>query len=185
LRRAVVDSARELARLAVHHAARGVKTEHPAELDALGRTVAGDVDLSWESPPVVLDLKWGKSPYEKRIESGTAVQLAAYAAMQSDPARTEVAYFTLKTQELLASPGGRLAAIARLCGPHDAAAIWSATLASAQARQEALAAGRMEAPGADGSSVEPALAPSGLTISTKLACKYCAYGELCGRERAR
>ncbi len=60
---------------------------------------------------------------------------------------------------------------------------WSAALATLRQRKEALAQGRLEAPGAVEEEVKPAYAPTGLRLA--LPCQYCSFGGLCGREGAR
>ena len=89
LRRTIVESARELVRLAARHGARTTMTEVPRAMGTPGQTIVGRLDLLWEDPAVVIDLKWGKKTCAGEMETGTSVQLAAYAAMNeieaSDP----------------------------------------------------------------------------------------------------
>ncbi len=183
LRGTIVDSARELVRLAARHGARGVRAELPAGTVAGGQAIQGRLDVVWDEPAVVLDLKWGKRSHATRLESGTAVQLAAYAAMRAVDGRpAESAYFSLLTQDLLAEPGGRLAADACLEGGYRSSETWAAALATLQGRREALARGELEAPGAVEDEVKPMYAPSGLRLA--LPCQYCSYAGLCGRQGA-
>lgn len=184
VRRAVVESAQELVRLAEKHGVRAIRTEVPGEVVAAEQTIRGRLDLVWDEPAVVLDLKWGKSSQVKRLETGTAIQLAAYAAMQRSEGRAaETAYFVLLNQQLLAEPGGRLAADGRVPGQQRASEVWSAAVATMRRRRESLGAGRVEAPGAGGEEVDAAFSPSGLTIAPP--CPYCRFAGLCGREAAR
>jgi hypothetical protein len=185
LRRTIVDSARELVRLAAQHGVRTMMTEVPRTMGTPGQTISGRLDLVWEAPPVVIDLKWGKRTYVDEMETGTAIQIAAYAAMSEiDGQRPETAYFVLLTQQLLAEPGGRLAAGATMTGAHTSSEVWSAALSSMQIRRDELAAGRLEAPGALGASavqVEPGVSP---TLRLAPPCRYCDFGALCGRSGA-
>lgn len=186
VRRAVVESAQELVRLAVKHGARAIRTEVPGKTVAAGQVLEGRLDLVWDEPAMVFDLKWGKRAQVQKLETGTAIQLAAYAAMQATDGRSvETAYFVLQTQQLLAEPGGRLAAEgrARVPGRERAAEVWSAAVATMRRRREALGAGRVEAPGAGGEDVEAAFSPAGLTVAPP--CTYCRFGVLCGQRRVR
>jgi RecB family exonuclease len=186
LRRTIVESARELVRLAAHHGARTMMTEVPRTMGAAGHAIAGRLDLVWDDPAVVIDLKWGKKTPADELETGTAVQLAAYAAMNElDGRRPETAYFVLLTQQLLAEPGGRLAAEATMTGAYSSSQVWSAALSSIQRRREELATGRLEAPGALGTlavEIEPGFSPTALQLATP--CGYCDFARLCGRKGA-
>jgi ATP-dependent helicase/nuclease subunit B len=184
LRRTVVESARELVRLGIKHGARGVMTEQEGDMVVQGQGIKGRLDLVWEEPAVVLDLKWGKKPCAERLKAGTALQLAAYAAMRAVDGRpAETAYFSLLTQDLLAEPGGRLAPDARMVGAYRSSDTWSAALVTLQQRRESLSRGQLEAPGAEEKEVKPAYAPTGLRLEPP--CRYCSFGGLCGREGAR
>ncbi len=183
VRLAVVQSARELLRLAQQHGARGMKTETPGQITAAGQAVEGRLDLVWDDPAVLLDLKWGKRAYIEKLQTGTAIQLANYAAMREAEGRpVETAYFVLQSQELLAEPDGRFAADAKVPGTHRASAVWSAAMAALERRRDAMAGGRLDAPGAAGDSVKSALSPEGLEVAPP--CKHCDYPGLCGRGQA-
>src|SRR5690606_30615970 len=67
VRRAVVESARELLRLGQKHGARGMKTEDSGEVVASGQAIKGYMDLVWDDPAVLLDLKWGKTAHVKKL----------------------------------------------------------------------------------------------------------------------
>ena len=95
---------------------------------------------------------------------------------------TELEAAIASSQELLAEPGGRFAGDARVPGTHRAFAVWTAATAALDRRREALAGGRLDAPGAAGDSVQPALLPEGLTVTPP--CKHCDYPGLCGRGQA-
>lgn len=180
VRRAVVESARELLRLGQKHGARGIKTEDSGEVVASGQAIKGCMDLVWDDPAVLMDLKWGKTTHVKELETGTAIQLACYAAMRQAEGKTaETAYFLLQSQELLAEPGGRFADHAKVPGTQRASVVWSAAIAALERRRDAMAGGRLDAPGAAGDSVKPALLPEGLEVAPP--CKHCDYPGLCGR----
>lgn len=184
VKRAVVESARDLAGLARGHNARGIATEVAGEVIVEGQRIVGRLDLVWEDPAVVLDLKWGKSSPSALLETGTAVQLAAYAAMQAAKGPwPESGYYVLNNQRLLAEPGGRLAAGALVQGSQRGTSIWSAAVATLHHRREALAAGRLDAPGAENEEIRAAFAPAELTVQPP--CRYCGFAGLCGRGGAR
>ena len=137
LRRAIVESARELTRLRRKHGVREVATETKGQTEALGLTVEGFMDLVWDDPAVVLDLKWGKSRRLKMLQDGTAFQLAAYAAMREAVGKpSQTAYFVLLNQQLLAEPGGILDEDARDVGSHRVADIWKAGLLTLRNRRK-------------------------------------------------
>lgn len=184
LRLVVVETARWLGNLAVRHGARGIHTELECAIPVQDLTIRGHLDLVWDTPPVVLDLKWGKSTQWDKLENGTALQLGAYSAMRaSGGAFPETAYFSLVTQELLAEPGGRLQADGQVPGQHRAPDVWKATVAALKRRRAELNAGQLEAPHAAGDEVEAQLAGGDVRIAPP--CKYCSFGALCGRTGAR
>jgi RecB family exonuclease len=185
VRRAVVESAKELVRLAMKHGVRAIGTEVTGQVVVAGQTLKGRLDVVWDQPAMVLDLKWGKSSQVERLKTGTAIQLAAYAAMkQAEGHAAETAYFVLQNQQLLAEPAGRLAAEgAFVPGRQRASEIWSAAVATLQRRRDSLGAGQVEAPGAGGEDVAAVFSPNGLTIAPP--CTYCRFAGLCGRGHAR
>jgi hypothetical protein len=182
VRLAIVQSARRLLRLAQKHRASGMRTETTGQVMVAGLTVEGRMDLVWDDPAVLLDLKWGKSTYVEKLLTGTAIQLANYAAMrEAEGQPVETAYFVLQSQELLAEPGGRFTADGRTLGDHRAPAVWLAATAALERRRDAMAGGRLDAPGATGDLVRSALLPAGLEVAPP--CKHCDYPGLCGRGR--
>ena len=88
----------------------------------------------------------------------------------------------LLTQQLLAEPGGRLAAEATMTGAYSSSQVWSAALSSIQRRRDELATGRLAAPGALGTlavQIDPSCSPTALQLAPP--CRYCNFGGLCGR----
>src|SRR5690606_186055 len=108
-RLAIVESARELGALIAELGASVRGTELTAAGALAGLTVQGTADLVLSDPDVVLDLKWGRRSSQRRLESGTALQLATYAELlrRGEP-RPEVGYFILNRQELLGDGGSAL-----------------------------------------------------------------------------
>jgi hypothetical protein len=179
LRRTIEEAARALARLASKHGVNNVKTEAESKVGAIGLEIAGRLDVVWDRPRVVIDLKWGKATYQRLLETGTAVQLATYAAMQGGAGVVETAYYSLLTRDLLTEPRGRLRTDGYAPVAVDNQTTWTATKATLEGRQAELAAGRLQAPGAAADPPEPALL--GAVLQLAPPCRYCSYGELCGR----
>ena len=190
VKQVATDSARELARLAESLGATVASTEHKIEAAVDGLAMGGRIDLQLHSAtpdrPVVLDLKWGKKRYREAVEAGTAVQLAAYAAMvaATGPA-PETAFFSLQGQELITpAADGRLDGDAVVSGAIDPAVTWSAVVAAVRRRLREVAQGQLQAPG----TVEPVPENQlheevGITLAPP--CDYCHFAQLCGREPAR
>jgi hypothetical protein len=151
LKRAVVDSARELTKLVVAAGAQIVGSEMSHDTTVMGQRIEGHLDLVLSSPDFVLDLKWGRKRNREHLASGTAVQLAAYAAMRGprcDQPDVDVGigYFILRTQELFTEPDPTLAG-GYAPGRHRGKVIWKATLDELRSRQDELGRGLMIAPG--------------------------------------
>lgn len=180
LQHAIVTSARELGRLLEQTGAvvRGAEVAVRGAWDGL--TMQGNADLMLAEPDMIIDLKWGISGQREKMEKGTALQLAAYAATQVTA--HEVLYLSLRTQELLGTAGCRVPG-ARRVGAVTAAETWSAGLVTVGRRRAELAAGSLHAPAADGSKVVQGLGPDALTVAP--SCKYCRYGVLCGQAPCR
>ncbi len=177
LRRAVIDSAGELARIIGELGARVRGTEEPVSRELPELSIRGVPDLVLDDPETVIDLKWSKSSNEKKLASGTALQLAAYAELLRAGADcAQVAYFILNHQRLLAEPGTNLPG-ARVVGVHRAADIWRAAMASLAEVKADSADGALSSPAAV-DDVRNALEDGQLTIEP--ACRYCSFGGLCG-----
>ena len=183
VRGVIGKSARDLVRLANDHGVTGAKTELQGSATLSGQSINGRIDLVWPKPPVVIDLKWGRSTNAAKLETGTAIQLAAYAEMMAGQGpRPEIAYYALNVQRVLAPPGGVLAA-GSPTGEHTAAEMWSAAAAGFERCRDSLAEGRLVAPGAEVDEVKSSFAPDGLVV--KPPCFYCDFAPLCGREAAQ
>jgi ATP-dependent helicase/nuclease subunit B len=179
LRQAIVTSAGELGALLARTGAtvRGVEMKAKGKL--AGIAVEGTADLVLSGPDVVLDLKWGKTTNRDRLIGGTALQLAAYAELfQQEKRRPEVAYFTLRTQELLGEHGCTLPG-AIMPGEHRARDTWRAAVVALRQRLAELERGELSAPGAGGEEVDAGLAGGQLVIGPD--CMYCELDALCGR----
>lgn len=183
LRRTIEEAARRLAGLARKHGVTDVQTEVESKIGAGEFEIAGRIDLVWSQPRTVIDLKWGKATYETLLETGTAVQLATYAAMQAGGSVVEGAYYSLLTRDLLTEPRGRLRADGYAPGGFDSRSIWTATMATLDGLKVDLAAGKLQAPGATGEPPKPA--HLGATLQLAPPCRYCSYGALCGQGGAK
>jgi hypothetical protein len=187
LKRAVVDSARELTKVIVAASATIVGTEMRHDTTVMEQRLEGHLDLVLASPDFVIDLKWGRKSNKERLENGTAVQLAAYAAMRGpkcDQAAADVGigYFILRTQELLTEPESTLPG-GHAPGRHSGKVMWKATLDELRSRQAELAQGLLLAPGTAGDKVPSRF--DGTRLQLGPSCGYCAFGTLCGRQEVR
>jgi RecB family exonuclease len=185
LRRVVADSARELTRLLAEGGAEVTATEMTQKTSVLGQAIEGRLDRVLSTPDFVIDLKWGKTKYIESLRDGTAIQLAAYAAMRREGCgRSDVGvgYFLLRSQELVTGPRSGLAG-GYAPGMHEARATWAAALVELQTRRGELARGDLRSPGADGSKSDSTF--DGTTLRLAPACGYCELGGLCGREAAK
>ena len=179
VRQAVLASAPALAALIAESGAavRGVEVSATGEHGGFAFT--GTADLILEHPDVVLDLKWGKTSHRAKLESGTALQLALYAALfrrTGDPAPA-VGYFSLTSRELF-TPAGSTLPRAKPVGTAQAGDTWTAALAALGTRRDQLAVGELHAPAADGAAIESSLDDGALVIAP--GCKYCSFSALCG-----
>lgn len=182
VKRVIIDAARAVGAILTRSGASVRGTELALTRVVNGVTVAGRADIVLDDPELVIDFKWGGSVNRERLASGTAVQLAAYAEMgRRGDVLPGIAYFVLRSQELLA-PAGTLVRDATRVGAHTAAEMWHATLAALGARSQELAGGRLSAPGAIRDPKSSALIDGVMRVSP--ACKYCELATLCGR-RAR
>jgi ATP-dependent helicase/nuclease subunit B len=177
VKHAIVRSARELGRLfaATRATVRGVEVETSGVFD--GITLGGRADLILAGPDVVVDLKWGRKSSIEKLDTGTALQLAAYAEMQASP--HDVAYFALTSQELFAPCGSLLPA--RIIGTATTSDTWRGARAALTARRTELGAGHLFAPAADGTEIGPALRGGQLVVAP--GCTYCELGTLCGNRK--
>jgi ATP-dependent helicase/nuclease subunit B len=95
----LVRGVHALRRYLIDRRLRIVSVEEPVSVATAHGQIEGRLDVKLEThdgQPAVLDLKWGAFSYEKRLEKGRAVQLAAYAhAVKNDGAFPPGAYFSL------------------------------------------------------------------------------------------
>ncbi|MDB4962532.1 MAG: hypothetical protein JWP01_2531 [Myxococcales bacterium] len=180
VRKAILDSAHELGALLIESGAsvRGVELAH--EGDHGGIALTGKADLLLTGPDVVIDLKWGVASHYDKLRTGTALQLAMYAEMFGSPGAIapDVAFFSLKSQDLFAPPGTplRRAKVVGTTAPRDT---WNGALVAIGARRTELAAGHLHAPAADATEHKSHMGGGRLNLAPD--CQYCSYGALCGK----
>jgi hypothetical protein len=136
-------------------------------------------------------LKWGANRYRQLLESGTALQLAVYAAVRHFTTGASklpsAAYFSLSKGALLATDVDRFATERKLNGP-DLADTWARTERTVDLVERTLAGGDIAVTGVRRSLslLEAANVPESergryLELERGAACTYCKHGALCGR----
>lgn len=184
LRRAFVESSRVLSSVIAQSGASLRGLEMPLAGTIAGVRIAARADLVLDAPFHVIDFKWGGASHRERLRTGTAVQLAIYAAL----ARGEgavlpgVAYLTLRDHRLLSTRGSGLATADEM-GTHTVEEMLDAVQRVIEARIGELSDQRLTAPGAGGEEVSRSRIVDG---AMRLAppCQYCDYDGLCGRRGA-
>ena len=191
LGRAVRSLAETLAESKLTVAGVEVVVEAPWRAGALhGRL---DLLLSDESGrDVVLDLKWGALTYRQLLESGRATQLAIYAEARKRATSARempaAAYFSLSQGKVLGPAGGPFARGELIDGP-PLAETWARLERTVDRVERTVLTGRVAVTGVR--SARPLLETIGvgpgeldrhLGNERGAACKYCAYGALCGQK---
>ncbi len=158
-----------------------------------GRDLIGRLDVllvNRERRDVVLDLKWGQSTYSKKLQSGTAIQLAVYAYLRKQSlgasAFPAVGYFSLSTGKLLTTDG---AFAANTIDGDDIASTWSRADATVALVEAKLATGEIPVALAPASVIEACGAARGdrrhLALAADAACRYCDHDAICGLRWSR
>lgn len=170
--------------------------EVPVEAELGRRALRGSIDLlvrTREGDERVLDLKYGSSPYGKKLTAGHAIQLAIYAEARRQQsgaaAPPPAAYFSLRTQRLLATDAA--AHFRRRAQPGPPLAQTSAQIQNTlDAIASALDGGRVPVAGVREMAAVGFLKTLGVTgegASRHLAlppddtCRYCKFSPVCGR----
>jgi RecB family exonuclease len=168
----------------------GVEVKSSVEWD--GRTLDGRLDLllaDAEGREVVLDLKWGRSSYTKKLEQGLALQLAVYAgARQLDRASSKLpaaAFFALNCGQVLTTEPGPFKGAHKLVGP-PIAETWNKLGRTVRVFEALLSRGEVPVTGVTSST--SVLASAGIAeaeweqhLEPKPPCEYCEHSTLCGR----
>ena len=164
------------------------RVEQTREASTFAGRLAGTADLVTGPDAVVVDLKWGGLGYRRgSLEKGSALQLAAYAALESAATggvKPEGAYFILRNQRLLTT-SDRFPGAERVRGvsPQET---WLGTERAWKAAWQEAAQGDLRARGvpdeANGGAVAPDkshLDAEGV-LQSQAGCGFCEYGALCG-----
>jgi len=165
---------------------RVLSTEQERTCEAFGTVFAGRVDLVLGTPPRILDLKWSSATKKiKALESGTALQLAAYAFLerQGNGPFPPVGYFVMDAQRLLTTQPDAFSH-AELVDGLSPEETWRLVEATHAFEWEEVAAGRLGARGVSTGNKEDVLDESVVEngrLRLRPACDYCDYGVLCGR----
>lgn len=138
-------------------------------IDLVARDVAG--------MPVIIDLKWTRSPRSRldELKQGKAVQLATYGALLAGETPYRAGYFLLNQRQFatLASSGliGRT-----VDGPRTFPETWSAIISTWRTWRDAASAGTLLATGVEGAADR---FPANLGLNREVRCDWCDYATLC------
>lgn len=168
LRRALRDAAAVLVEAIARLGAVVGGVEQLVEGELGGVRVASRADLLLAAPAHVIDYKWGSSAHRRRLASGTAVQLAIYAALAGSH---HASYLLVRAARVIGDTDPDV--------PHTLDAMLDATLRGLHLRRDELARGLLVAPGADGTDAVSQL--TGGVMQLAPACGYCELSGLCGR----
>jgi RecB family exonuclease len=164
--------------------------ETPCAIGTLrGRLDVRLVDRDGNS--AVLDLKWGRSSYQTRLEEGRAVQLAAYAraiAQANDhTSLPPAAYYAISRGQVMAADP-RMQPTRAVDGP-TLAETWSRVEATATAVLEAHTKGqvfvsstRRALPLLDALGIPKDAQDKHFSTERETPCEHCSYGTICGRK---
>lgn len=180
-RRRLPDAMAELCRTLVENNLTVAATEQQVSgqfEDAL--SVRGALDLvarDAAGSPVIIDLKWTRSPKSRlaELQTGTAVQLATYGALLSGEAPYRAGYFLLHQRQFatLAASGliGR-----SVDGVRTLPETWAAITVSWKQWTERAHAGTLVATGVAEASAH---LPTNLALVREVRCDRCDYSTLC------
>lgn len=143
-------------------------------------SLTGSVDLVARDPAgrlVVIDLKWTRNPKPRReeLESGSAVQLAVYAALLHPSSPGEGGYFLLNQREFVVPASGRLQGRA-VATSASLAQTWGAVQQTWRDLDANISVRGLVACGVAGA--EDHLPPS-LSLVREVRCDRCDYRTLC------
>ena len=161
------------------------QVEQPVEAKLFKNDLRGTPDLVLGARRVVIDLKWsGDTHRAQTLESGTALQLAAYSYLVRENATDAfppTAYFIMRSRRLMTTEPHRLGDGERIEGP-PVEETWLRVHNATRARFLELYRGHARAPGA---LVKDRDLPVGSTMDNALTlgppCRFCDHRVLCGR----
>ena len=168
-------------------------TERALDVAVDGGRLTGRLDLLVTGPrgEAIVDLKWGRSKYERLLRAGAALQLACYArARQAEIGASRpppAAYYALAHAQLLTSEPG----VFSRAGVVDGEALADTYARARATRAHVLAAlGRGTVPVTGLAGALPLADALGLDDDDRgrayagpagAACEYCAHDAICGR----
>lgn len=176
LRRAVIECSRLVAALIERSGGKLRGVEVPLAGTVGAARVTGRADLVIESPDHLIDFKWGTSSHREELRTGTAIQLAIYAALLRE--RVGAGFLAIRDQRILAAHGSSIP-LATEPGDHSVDDMIAAFRAALDARIAELGEGRTVAPGALEDAPRSRLIDGTLRLAPD--CEHCELGTLCGR----
>ncbi len=194
LTKQVAIAMRELFRYFARAKLRIKAVEAPVVLNASVGSPHGRLDLLLEDDAgneAILDLKWGQSTYKKQLEGGNAIQLALYSravgAQSTPPTSPPAGYYALSAARVLTTDA-RMKASKSIGGPslEETWDRFESTRALIVARLEAgevMVAQPTHPPLLERLGVDEAARARHFEAQPgdEGACKYCAFGPLCGK----
>ncbi len=160
-------------------------TVEAAELQVSGDfeealAVRGAIDLvahDAAGAPVIIDLKWTRSPRSRldELTSGRAVQLATYGAMLAGDQPYRAGYFLLNQRQFLTLAASGLIGRA-VVGVRTLPETWQALLSSWRRWRDHAATGQILALGVSGAEDH---VPSEMALVREVHCEWCDYSTLC------
>lgn len=182
IRRTVVDATCVLLQQLHEAGVRKVSPEQELKGSFDSQKLTGFADLVVESPFGVIDMKrsWARG-YKKKMESGTALQLALYALMLKElqGVYPSLAYYTLEDQTFLTSdlhsfPRGEKVEMPNV---DEIIEIFQKTFDNAW---KIVKSGRLDCPG-NGEEVTSRVEVEEEQLILEPPCRFCDYDVLCGR----
>ncbi|MEO7034249.1 MAG: PD-(D/E)XK nuclease family protein [Polyangiaceae bacterium] len=192
LRQQLVAGVERLAALLETSGLSIAEVESKTVADWGGRKLEGRLDLLLSDATnreIVLDVKWGRSSYQKKLQQGLALQLAMYSATRQmergHAALPAVAYFALSRGALLSTERGLFAGVRTIDGP-STAETWSNLERTVAAVERLLRTGVIPVTGVANSL--PLLESAGIEESNRgrhvepgAPCDHCGHKALCGQ----
>jgi hypothetical protein len=169
-----------------------VEAERSFEGEGPHTRLGGRADLVLGPRRAIIDMKLGGARrLRKALEAGTAMQLAAYAALLSEFARSSgedgggadgppVGYYVLADRRMLTTTPGAFRGSTHVPGP-TMEETWVAAGRAVAARLAQIAEGHLEAAGVgDGEQVPSESGLEGGVLVVTPPCRYCEFAALCG-----
>jgi RecB family exonuclease len=192
LKQQIVRAMRELHRYLSDAGFRIVAVEEQVRTTSTSATIEGRLDIRLadaDGKPAVLDLKWGSSTYRKLLETGSAVQLAAYAralAAGDENVFPPAGYFAIATSRAL-SADERMKVPRPIKGP-SLEDTWERVEATTKAVLDCHAKGRVlvlatrrSLPLLEALDIPEQEQPDYYAPDAEQVCKFCSFDGICGK----